>query len=151
MTPLQRVRAALGKRFGELLAEDPRRRAWVDLSDEKLDRAFRDAQRQANGGRMERSFATLLIEHLDYLAGISPDRPVDAEATAGDTVDSFGRVHRADHERAERERRRRARETMAEEAYARAYDEAVDDGLSDDEAHRLASAARAAVLRSDAP
>jgi hypothetical protein len=149
MTPLQRVRAALGKRFGELLAEVPRRRKWVDLPDEKLEQAFHDAQRQARGGQMERPFATLLIAHLDYLVGISPERPVDVEADVGDTVDSFGRLHRPDHDFAARERRRLELERMAEEAYARTYEEELDAGLSDAEAHRRASEARAEVLRSD--
>lgn len=150
MTPLQRIRVALGERFGELLSENPRRRRWLDLPPERLAEAFLEAQRQARGGRMQRSFATLLIEHLDYRAGLAADAPLDVEMDAGDTVDSGGRVHRPDHGFAARERVRRLLERAAEDAYARTYDEAMDAGVTDAEAHRRATEARSAILKGEA-
>ena len=146
VTPLERVRSALGKRWGQLLHEDPRREAWARLPADTLERAFRDAQRQAATGRAERSFATLLIEHLDFKCGIGSEPPAVAEAGHGEVMDASGRVHRPDHDHAARERARRAREARAEEAYADAYGSALDAGEGDAEAHQLASQARARVL-----
>lgn len=147
MTPLERVRAALGRRLQELLEEDPRRRAWLDLDAAALDRAFRDAQGTAHGGRAGRPFATLLIERLDHAIHIAPDPEGSDEMLPGDTRDDAGRIHRPDHEHPQREGARRAREAAAEEAYAGAYAAALDEGLGDPEAHRRASAAREDVLQ----
>lgn len=149
MTPHERIRAALGKRFGQLLTEDPRREAWLRLPEETLQSVFREAQRQAAGGQAGASFATLLIRHLDHRIGIEPEAPLAIEPEATDTLDAHGRIHRPDHDFAARERSRREREERAEEAYAQAYDEALDAGLDDAAAHARAAAVRADVLSGD--
>lgn len=128
------------------MAEDPRREAWLELPAAAVERAFREAQRQAASGRAGAPFATLLIRHLDHLIGIEPEAPRAVEPEPTDTFDAHGRIHRPDHEFAARERSRRALEERAEEAYAQAYDEALDAGLSDAEAHARAAAVRAAML-----
>ena len=149
MTPWERVRAALGGRYAELLAEDPRRRAWEALPEDVLQDAFREAQRHAGTGRAGRSFATLMIEGLDARIGIGPHPGGPEEPGEGDVIDAYGRVHQPDPGRAVRERKRREREARAEDAYGEAYDAARAAGLDDPAAHARALAARADVLRAD--
>lgn len=150
-----KIKAALGRRHPELLREEPRRRAWAAQPPAALEAAFEDARQQALSGLAGKGFATLLIEHLDHLIGLRPEPPSAPPAAAPDaggvTRDAHGRPHQPDHDHVRRARARRQRERDAEDAYARAYDEALAAGADDAGAHARALLERRRVLAGDAP
>lgn len=124
----RRVRSALGQKLlDELKAEDPRRdAAWGALSPKQLEVAFRQAQSLMSDPSNTRAFRTVLKERLDRAAGLL--------AAQSDAVT-------ASESPVEASKQRRAKLETATRASEEAYDAAMAEGLSPEEAGRRAAAA----------
>lgn len=122
------LRQALGVLFDQLLAEQTHRARWLQLQPLAVEGALQAAQVAAGRGQ---TFRTALKEHLDALAGLQQ----------GSTSS-----HRPEAASSEESRVRAESMQAATAASEAAYDQALADGLSQEEAGVAATAAYQATL-----
>lgn len=126
----KKLRQAFGRLLDQLLLEDPRRRRWYGLDGAQLVAAITAAQASVGDGQ---TFATALKGELDKAIGIHRGPAPAAEPMT-------------EQQAAELQRRR----ALATEASERAYAEALDGGLSKEQAQAAYTAAYERALRGEA-